>query len=40
MCRNILTHPLGHCMGAKRQGDPGSLDMASVSGKEGQVENA
>ena len=40
MCGNILTHPLGHCMGAKRQGDPGSLDMASVSGKEGQMENA
>ena len=38
MCRNILTHPLGHRMGAKHQGDPGSLDIASVSGQGGQME--
>ena len=36
--RNILTHPLGHCMGAKRQGEPGSLHIAGVSGKERQIE--
>lgn len=38
MCGNILTHPLGHRTGAEHQGDPGSLDIASVSGQEGQME--